>query len=104
MQAREVRVQRDQRAAIRRWITIPAFTSPISAMNSPMPIPIARLRSIGIAFRTASRNAGEHEERDDHALDDDHAHRLAARCSPSAPTSVKATNAFSPRPAARAKG
>ena len=37
------------------FVTTPAFTSPISAMNAPMPIPIARFRSIGIAFRIISR-------------------------------------------------
>ena len=36
--------------------TMPAFTSPMIMRNRPMPIAIARLRSIGIAFNTALRN------------------------------------------------
>jgi hypothetical protein len=36
--------------------TTPAFTSPMIIRNKPMPIAIARLRSIGIAFSTALRN------------------------------------------------
>ena len=39
-----------------------------------------------------------------HALDHDHAHRLRARSARAAPTSVNATNALSPRPAAIANG
>ena len=35
--------------------TTPALTRPMNAMNSPIPIPIARFRSIGMAFSTASR-------------------------------------------------
>ena len=44
--------------------------------NKPIPIAIARFRSIGIAFSTAFAEARQHEEGDDEALDDDHAHRL----------------------------
>ena len=36
--------------------TTPAFTSPITVRNSPMPIAIARFRSIGIAFTIAFRS------------------------------------------------
>ncbi len=85
------------------FVTTPALTSPIRAMNAPIPIPIARLRSIGIAFRIISRTLVST--------------RIVIRTpsatitpiawgnvSPSAATSVNATNAFSPRPAAKANG
>ena len=84
-------------------VTTPAFTSPISAMNAPMPIPIARLRSIGIAFRTASRTP----VRTRIVMMTPSTTITPIACgneSPFAATSVNATNAFSPSPAASANG
>ncbi len=85
------------------FVTTPAFTRPISAMNAPMPIPIARLRSIGIAFRTASRTP----VRTRTVMTTPSTTMTPIACgneSPFAATSVKATKAFSPNPAASANG
>ena len=82
---------------------LPMVVNPMNAMNSPMPIPMARFRSRGMAFRTASRNPVT---------------TSAVMTSPSATmtpmawgqerwsadTSVNATNALRPRPAASANG
>ena len=84
-------------------VTIPAFTRPISAMNAPMPIPMARFRSIGIAFRTASRTPVSTST----VMTRPSTTITPIACgneSPSAATSVNATNAFSPSPAASANG
>ena len=83
--------------------TIPALTSPISVMNRPMPTPIARLRSFGMAFSIASRKP---------TSTDAVTTRPSATITPIAcgqvrprlATSVKATNAFRPSPAASANG
>ena len=72
-------------------------------MNSPMPIPIARLRSIGIALRIASRTPVSTKI----VMRTPSTTITPIACgheSPSAPTSVNATNAFSPSPAAIANG
>jgi len=46
---------RDDGAAARRVDDDPALTRPISVMNRPMPTPMARLRSAGMALSMASR-------------------------------------------------
>ncbi len=84
-------------------MTTPAFTKPISAMNRPIPMPMDRLRSIGIAFRTASRNPVSTR-----AVMTRPSVTITpiawGQVSPLATTRVNATNAFSPSPAAMANG
>ena len=72
-------------------------------MNSPMPIPIARFRSIGMAFSTASRNPVSTRT----VMTRPSTTITPIACghvSWSAPTSVNATKALSPSPAASANG
>ena len=83
--------------------TTPALTRPMNAMNSPMPIPIARFRSIGIALRINSRRPVNTKI----VIKIPSATITPIACgqvSPSVPTKENATNALSPRPAASAKG
>ena len=81
----------------------PAFTKPMNAMNSPIPIPIDRLRSIGMAFSTASRKpVRTSTEMIRPSVTITPMASGQVRCA--ARTSVNATNAFSPRPAANANG
>ena len=84
--------------------TTPAFTSPMNAMNRPMPIPIARFRSMGMAFKTASRNpvSTRRVMMIPSATTTPIASAHVRWAGPS--TSVKATKALRPSPAARAKG
>ena len=84
-------------------VTMPAFTKPIRAMNRPIPIPMARFRSSGIAFMIATRRPVR--TRIEITTPSITITPIACgHVSPSAPTSVKATKAFSPRPAAIANG
>ncbi len=85
------------------WTTRPAFTRPMKAMNRPIPMPMARLRSIGMAFSTASRNPVSTSP----VMTRPSTTMTPMACGqvrPSAPTRVKATNAFRPSPAASANG
>jgi hypothetical protein len=85
------------------WTTTPAFTSPMNAMNNPMPIPMARLRSSGMALRTASRNPVNTSAvmtRPSMTITP----MAWGNVSPNPATSVKATKALSPSPDARANG
>ena len=73
------------------------------ARNRPIPIPIARFRSIGMAFRTASRKPVSTRS----VMIAPSIAMTPIACghvSPSVATSVNATNAFSPSPAAIANG
>ena len=84
-------------------MTMPASTSPMIVMKRPMPIPIASLRSWGMALMTASRKP----TRTSTVIA-----RPSTTTTPmasgqlrrSAPTSEKATKALMPRPAASANG
>ena len=57
-------------------ITIPASTSPMIVMKRPIPIPMASLRSCGMALMTASRKPTRTSTVMSEALDDDDAHRV----------------------------
>ena len=83
--------------------TMPPFTRPMIARNRPIPIPIARFRSIGIAFSTASRKPVSTRS----VMTAPSLTLTPLACghvSPSVATSVNVTNAFNPRPAAIANG
>ncbi len=83
--------------------TTPAFTNPINAMNRPMPMPIARFRSIGIALRISSRTPVSTKI----VIRTPSATITPIACGhvrPSVPTNVNATNALRPSPAAIANG
>jgi hypothetical protein len=85
------------------FVTTPAFTRPISAMKAPMPMPIARFRSIGMAFRIASRTPVSTST----VIRRPSTTMTPMACgndSPFAATSEKATKALSPNPAASANG
>ena len=72
-------------------------------MKSPIPIPIASLRSCGIALITASRKPTSTSAvmtRPSTTITP----MASGQLSLSAPTSEKATKALSPRPAASANG
>ena len=58
----------------RRTTTSLAFTAPMNAMNSPIPTPIARRRSRGIASITASRSPSEHEREHEQPVEHDQPH------------------------------
>ena len=83
--------------------TTPAFTNPMNAMNKPMPIPMDRLRSMGMAFRTASRKPVSTS-----ALMTKPSTTMTpmawGQVSLLATTRANATKALSPSPAASAKG
>ena len=83
--------------------TTPPLTNPMIARNSPIPIPIARFRSIGIAsmiiVRTFVSTSTEMSSPSSTITP-----IASGHVSPSVPTSVNATNALSPRPAAIANG
>ena len=84
-------------------MTMPASTSPMIVMKRPIPIPMASLRSCGMALMTASRKPTSTSTV---------IARPSATMTPiasgqlrrSAPTSEKATKALMPRPAASANG
>ena len=59
--------------------TMPPLTRPMIVMNRPMPIPIARFRSMGMALRTASRNPVSTSTVMMRPSIEDHAHRLRPR-------------------------
>ena len=83
--------------------TMPPFTNPMIARNSPIPIPIASFRSIGIASKIISRTPVS--TRIEITTPSITITPMACgHVSPSWPTSVNATNAFRPRPAAIANG
>ena len=85
------------------FVTTPAFTRPISAMNAPIPIPMARLRSMGIALMIASRTPVSTKI----VMRMPSVTMTPIACgnvSLSPSTSVNATNAFNPSPAASANG
>ena len=85
------------------FTTMPPLTNPMIARNKPIPIPIARFRSIGIAFRTASRNPVSTST--EMTMPSIAMTPIASgHVRPSVATSVNVTNAFSPRPAAIANG
>ena len=84
-------------------ITIPASTSPMIVMKRPMPIPMASLRSWGMALMTASRKPTSTSTviaRPSTTMTP----IASGQLSRSAPTSEKATKALIPRPAASANG
>jgi hypothetical protein len=89
--------------AVSARTTMPALTSPMIVRKSPIPIAIARFRSIGIAFRIAFRNP----VRTSSVITSPSTTITPIACGqvrPFAATSVNATNAFSPSPEAIAKG
>jgi hypothetical protein len=85
------------------FTTIPPLTNPMIARNNPIPIPIARLRSMGMAFRTASRNPVSTRS----VMIAPSITMTPIACGhvrPNVATSENVTNAFSPSPAAIANG
>ena len=84
-------------------ITMPPLCSPMMARNRPMPMPIARLRSIGIASRIALRRPVS--TRIEITRPSITITPIAcSQVSPSVATRVNVTNAFKPSPAAIANG
>ena len=83
--------------------TTPAFSSPMIMRKSPMPIPIASFRLLGMAFRTASRNPVR--TRTVMIAPSTRITPIASgQVRPLPATRVNATKPLSPRPDAIAKG
>ncbi len=83
--------------------TMPASTRPMIVMNSPMPIPMANLRSPGMASITASRKPTS-TSREMITPSATITPMASGQLRWSVPTRAKATNALRPRPAASANG